>query len=71
MPGDGSEAESGRRRRRDPVDRDGHEHDGCDEADVEVGASATAREMTFTTQPRTHVKSRIESGRVAVDELSP
>lgn len=28
---------------------------------MEIGASATAREMTFNTQPRTHVESRIES----------
>lgn len=29
--------------------------------DVEIGASASARAMTFTKQPRTHVESRIES----------
>jgi hypothetical protein len=42
-----------------------HEEDGCGEqregVRVEIGASASAGEMTFNNQPRTHVKSRIES----------
>ena len=62
MSGDNSEGDSGRHQHQD---QDHHEEDGCDEprdeVEVEIGASASAREMTFKQQPRTHVESRIES----------